>query len=189
MMLRHAHERPVANLSKLTAALTARRAALLRVAMRHVHDRALAEEVLQETSLAAMKGLHRFQARSSLETWLFGILVNQARKQRARERRAIPCRRVEVAGDAERLASRADEPDRALLAQELGAEICAALACLPSHQRAVLCLHDIEGLSSREICERLAISEANRRVLLHRARSRLRSVLARYLFSGDGSRG
>jgi RNA polymerase sigma-70 factor (ECF subfamily) len=168
------------NLSRLTAALTARRAALLRVAMRYVHDPSLAEEVLQETSLAALKGLHRFQARSSLETWLFGILVNQARKRRARERRTIACGRIELASE--------DEPDRALLAEELSAEICAALACLPSNQRAVVRLHDLEGLSSREICERLAISEANRRVLLHRARSRLRIVLARYL-SSDASGG
>jgi RNA polymerase sigma-70 factor (ECF subfamily) len=171
-----------ADLSRLTAALTARRGALLRTAMRHVHDQALAEEVLQETSLAAMQGLDRFQARSSLETWLFGILVNQARKKRARERRTIP-----FASVADRLPSE-DGPDRALLAQELGAEICAALACLPSNQRAVVCLHDLEGLPPGEICRRLSISEANRRVLLHRARSRLRSALARYVTSARNLR-
>jgi RNA polymerase sigma-70 factor (ECF subfamily) len=169
--------------------LTARRAALLRVAMRHVHNQALAEEVLQETSLAAVKGLHHFQACSSLETWLFSILVNQARKKRACEGRTIPWGCVEVASSAQSCPSCDGDPDRALLTSELRAEICAALAALPGNQRAVVCLHDLEGLSSPEICERLAISEANRRVLLHRARSRLRMVLARYLLSGDASGG
>jgi RNA polymerase sigma-70 factor (ECF subfamily) len=184
MIRADAPTRPVADLSRLTAALTAKRGALMRVAMRHVHNRALAEEVLQETSLAAMTGLHRFQARSSLETWLFRILINLARKKRARESRTVPCCCVERATAAHRRAapSREDDPDRALLAQELRAEICAALACLPVNQRVVVYLHDVEGLSSKEICERLAISESNRRVLLHRARSRLRVALARYLF-------
>jgi RNA polymerase sigma-70 factor, ECF subfamily len=191
MLFIDARQRSVADLSRLTAVLTSRRAALLRAAMRHVHNRALAEEVLQETSLAAMKGLHHFQARSSLETWLFRILINQARKKRAREGRTIPCDCVEGANAAQCClgASREGDPDRALLAQELRTEILAALACLPGNQRAVVYLHDVEGLSPPEICERLAISEANRRVLLHRARSTLRIVLARYLFSGDASNG
>jgi RNA polymerase sigma-70 factor (ECF subfamily) len=169
----------MADLPRLTAALTARRGALLRVAMRHVHNRALAEEVLQETSLAALQGLHRFQARSSLETWLFGILINQARKQRVREGRAIRCRFVD---DAAPTAARCDDdPDQALLWRELQTELGAALACLPFQQRTVVYLHAVEGLSSREICERLAISETNRRVLLHRARCALRTLLSRYL--------
>jgi RNA polymerase sigma-70 factor (ECF subfamily) len=158
----------------LAATLTARRDAMLWVAMRHVHDRALAEEVVQETSLAAMQGLPRFGARSSLETWLFAILINQARKQRAREGRTISCSSLDAR-------SREGDPERALLLQELRAGIPAAFGCLPRNQRAVVYLQDIEGLSSREICKRLAITESNRRVLLHRARRRLRLELARYL--------
>jgi RNA polymerase sigma-70 factor (ECF subfamily) len=169
------------NLSRLTDALTARRAALLRMAMRHVHDQALAEEVLQDTSLAALEGLRRFQSRSSLETWLFRILINQARKKRAREGRTTPCRWVDAAAASRCWLGHDEAPDRALLDEELRGEIRAAYAALPGNERAVAWLYDVEGLSSPEICERLAISEANRRVLLHRARCRLRSVLTRYL--------
>lgn len=179
--------------------------ALVRLATLYVGDRALAEEVAQETWLGVLRGLDRFEGRSSLKTWLFSILVNRAKTRGQRESRSIPFSAL-WNPDAEP-AEPAVEPDRflppdhpdwpghwaafpkswdqvpeeALLSQEALALIRAAIAGLPPSQREVITLRDIEGWTSDEVCNVLNISETNQRVLLHRARSKVRRALERYL--------
>ena len=174
---------------------------LLRVAQSFVSSRAVAEEVVQETWLAVIRGIDRFEARSSLKTWLFRILSNRAKTRGAREARTIAM--SSLAGDEEAIdADRffpADHPDSGwwssyptswpeerLLAGEVRDVIEEAVEELPDGQRAVIALRDIEGWSSEETCEALGISAGNQRVLLHRARSRVRSALEDY-FEEQGS--
>jgi RNA polymerase sigma-70 factor (ECF subfamily) len=178
--------------------------ALLRVALLHVSTRASAEEVVQETWLAVITQLDRFEGRSSLKTWVFRILENLARTRGQREARSVPWSTAfpeprdpddgrptvdparfrgpddrwpggwAVAG---RPAAWHPPPEDAAVAAELRRHLGAALAELPERQRVVVELRDVHGLSSEEVCERLALTPANQRVLLHRARARLRARL------------
>jgi RNA polymerase sigma-70 factor (ECF subfamily) len=171
-----------------------------RVARSYVDSDAVAEEVVQETWLAVVTGIERFEGRSALGTWILSILIHQAKTQTARERRALPfCSFAqetegETALDANCL-QRGDEacpgywaapprpwqkPDRRVLSLEARARLKDALAQLPERQRMIVGLRDIEGLSAEEVCGLLELSKVNQRVLLHRGRSRLRSVLAAY---------
>ncbi len=159
-------------------------ASLLGLARTYVSSPAVAEEVTQDTWLAVLRGLDRFAGRSTFRTWLMQILVNRARSTGVREHRTVPVGDAGPAVDAARFdASGAwmsppqhwvEDSDERLSAQVLAAPIRAALNELPARQCEVVLLRDVDGLSAREVCEVLDISEANQRVLLHRGRSRLR---------------
>ena len=174
--------------------------AMLRTAMIYVGSRARAEEVVQETWLAVLGGIDRFDSRSSLKTWIFRILVNLAMKSGGKERRsasftalpAVPADRFlpddhpEWAGHWAVPPVVWPTPEEGLLTGETRDVIIGALDGLPPAQRDVIALRDIAGWESDEVCEALSISAANQRVLLHRARSRVRAVLEEYFESGDG---
>jgi RNA polymerase sigma-70 factor (ECF subfamily) len=176
--------------------------AMVRVALAYVPSRAAAEEVVQETWIAVMRGIDRFEGRSSLKTWIFRILTNVAMRSGARERRSMP---FSALAEAEDTGEPSVDPDRflpadhelfpghwaiapaqwptpveGLLAGEIREVIAAAVAELPEAQRTVISLRDIEGWSSEEVCEALEISAGNQRILLHRARSRVRNAIERY---------
>ncbi|HEU4383536.1 MAG TPA: sigma-70 family RNA polymerase sigma factor [Anaeromyxobacteraceae bacterium] len=181
------------------AALVGRHAgSLLRVAMSLLRDRAVAEEVVQETWLGLLTGLETFEGRSSLRTWLFQILVNRARSRFAREGRTVPFSALAGPGDDPPAVDpgRFDEqgrwreppghwteadPERLAMGAETRAAIEAAIQELPEAQRAVITLRDIEGLETEEICNLLSITVTNQRVLLHRARAKVRQALERRL--------
>ncbi len=172
---------------------------LLRLALVFVSDRASAEEVVQDTWLAVLTGLQSFEGRSGLKTWIFSILSNRAKTRAQRDKRSVPfsaLRSPDADGDPavdpsrfspdgmwsappERWAE--DTPEKLLLRRETRALIDQTIAELPAAQRAVITLKDVEGLDSAEICNILAISETNQRVLLHRARARVRAALEQYL--------
>jgi len=170
---------------------------LIRLALAFVADRAVAEEVVQETWLAVLNGLRSFEGRSTLKTWIFSILANKAKTRAVRERRSIPFSALmavddEPAVDAARFTSagmwaappsRWDEntSEKLLLREEAWAVVHKAIAELPPAQRAVVSLRDVEGWDSPEIRNVLGISETNLRVLLHRARSRIRAELEEYV--------
>jgi RNA polymerase sigma-70 factor, ECF subfamily len=177
--------------------------ALLRFAQARVRTRAVAEEVVQETWLAVLHGLDRFEGRSSLKTWIFRIVTNIAITRGTREGRCLPFSSL-----AEREADEADEPvdvsrflpadhdrwphhwalgpttwqtpEEGLLSAETRELIVAAIEQLPAAQRTVISLRDIEGWPSEEVCSTLEISEGNQRVLLHRARAKVRNALEGY---------
>jgi RNA polymerase sigma-70 factor (ECF subfamily) len=159
---------------------------MLRLAASFVPSRAVAEEVVQDTWLALLRGLGGFEGRSSLKTWLFSILVNQARKTGTREHRSVPVADPEPAVDPSRFDASggwADPPEHWIQAAEARVQ-AGKLACrvrawieeLPGRQREVVLLRDVEGMSSQQVCAVLAISDVNQRVLLHRGRSRLRQL-------------
>lgn len=173
---------------------------LIRIATLFVRDREIAEEVAQETWIGVLRGLDRFEGRSSLRTWLFGILANQAKRRGERERRIISFAALArpagndfepavdpacflPAGDdyaghwASALPPWEASPEVALLAAEGRHEIEEAIAALPPNQRAVITLRDIEGWDADEVCNVLHLSPTNQRVLLHRARSKVRTKL------------
>ncbi len=173
---------------------------LIRTVMAYVRDRDVAEEVVQETWIAVIKGLDRFEGRSSLGTWIFRIATYQARSRGQRERRTIPLSALdpgpdEPSVDADRFRGPDDrwtggwltppgswgaDASERLLARETQQVVASTLAELPDAQRTVMSLRDIQGWSSDEVCEALDISPGNQRVLLHRARSRVRGALERY---------
>lgn len=174
---------------------------LLRVARIFVPSRAVAEEVVQETWLRVLGALDRFEGRSSLKTWVFRILVNTAKTRAQREGRVVPfsalhdpARVPEPAVDPERFLPDDHEhhpggwaspprelPEERLLAAETRARIAEAIEALPASQRAVISLRDVEGWSAEEVRNALDLSEVNQRVLLHRARAKVRSALEEYL--------
>jgi RNA polymerase sigma-70 factor (ECF subfamily) len=169
---------------------------MLRIARRYVRSSAVAEEVVQETWLGVLNGLERFEGRASLKTWIFRILTNRAISRAEREGRTIPLSEFEPAVDPDRFRSEGDPyaggwkafpaswdalPEERLLARETLALVGEAIAGLPERQHLVILMRDIEGWSAGEVCEALEISEANQRVLLHRARSKVRRVLESYL--------
>jgi RNA polymerase sigma-70 factor (ECF subfamily) len=176
-------------------------ASLLRVAQIYVASRAVAEDVVQETWIGVLNGIDRFEGRSSLKTWIFRILTNIAKTRGQREGRTIPFSALErpdsvpepaveperfLPPDHERWpghwASKPEPwPDERLLAVETREIVERAIEELPPAQRAVISLRDIEGWSSEETCNALGVSETNQRVLLHRARSKVRQALEDYL--------
>jgi RNA polymerase sigma-70 factor (ECF subfamily) len=180
-------------------------APLLRVAQIFVPTRAIAEEVVQETWLRVLGALDRFEGRSSLRTWVFRILVNTAKTRAQREGRVIPFsslqdpgRVPEAAVDADRFFPGDHElhpgawstpplalPEERLLAGETRAQIAAAIDALPANQRAVITLRDVLGWDSDEVRNALELTEVNQRVLLHRARAKVRNALEDYLSVED----
>jgi RNA polymerase sigma-70 factor (ECF subfamily) len=178
-------------------------ASLIRVALMYVRTRAVAEEVVQDTWIGVLRSLPRFEGRSSLRTWIFRILANQARTRARREARSVPFSSLAgpdddgPAVDPDRFLS-GDHPafpghwvspprswnavpEEQLLARETRERVLAAIEALPASQRAVISLRDVEGWSSEEVRDLLEISEGNQRVLLHRARSKVRQALEDYL--------
>jgi RNA polymerase sigma-70 factor, ECF subfamily len=159
---------------------------MLRLATSFVPSQAVAEEVVQDTWLALLRGLDGFEGRSSLKTWLFSILVNQARSTGTREHRTIPVADPEPAVDPARFDASggwADPPEHwieaaegRLAAGKLADRVRVLIDELPARQREVVILRDVEEMSSEEVCSVLAISDGNQRVLLHRGRSRLRQL-------------
>jgi RNA polymerase sigma-70 factor, ECF subfamily len=179
-------------------------AAMVRFASVYVPSRAVAEEVVQETWLAVLGGLDRFEGRSSLKTWIFRILTHKALTRGAREHRTVPFSALfdpakdegEPAVDPERFFSARPQqpgewtdpprrwegaPEERLLSRETLARVGAAIDALPPSQREVILLRDVEGWASSEVCNVLGITETNQRVLLHRARSKVRRALEVYL--------
>ena len=178
---------------------------LLRLALMFVSNRAAAEEVVQETWLGVIRGLKTFEGRSSLKTWIYRILTNRARTRGEREGRSIPfadlagaeSRRDEPAVDPSEFwpADHAEWangwvsypqrweplPEDRMLAGELRAQIQLAIDALPPTQRTVITMRDIDGFSSDDVCNVLGISESNQRVLLHRARAKVRDAIAGYV--------
>src|SRR3954466_856375 len=172
---------------------------MLRVASRYVRNQAVAEEVVQETWLGVLNGLRNFEGRASLKTWIFRILTNRAITRAQREGRAVPFSSLgdpgpdEPAVDPDRFRPAGGRwpggwkcfpdplPEDRLLERETLALIDSAIAELPDRQHLVIAMRDIEGWSSEEVCHALEISEANQRVLLHRARSKVRRCLEAYL--------
>jgi RNA polymerase sigma-70 factor, ECF subfamily len=173
---------------------------MLRLAGTLVPSRAIAEEVVQETWLAVLQCLDRFEGRSSLKTWIYRILINIGTTRGTRERRSAPMSALGAeradgpAVDADRFFSSgtgrspgrwalapAPWPENALLASETRAVVASALEQLQPAQRAVITLRDVEGWSAEETCRALGVSEGNQRVLLHRARSRVRAAIEAYI--------
>jgi RNA polymerase sigma-70 factor (ECF subfamily) len=172
---------------------------MLRIALMHVSSRAVAEEVVQESWLGVLKGLDRFEGRSSLKTWILRIVANQARTRGERERRTVPVSALtpddeEPAVDPSRFRPFDDPrypggwalppaplPEERLLAEETLARVREAIAALPPRQQEVILLRDVEGWEPEEVSEALGISDGNQRVLLHRARSKVRNELEHYL--------
>jgi RNA polymerase sigma-70 factor (ECF subfamily) len=169
--------------------------AMLHVARGFVRTAGAAEEVVHETLLAVVEGLPRFERRSSLQTWMFRILVNRAKTRGASERRRVSIGRLradrdDYGDDSARLRSNAAsvttpsstvDPAAGVLNRELREAIWDAVDGLPAHQRPVLVLRDMQGWTSVQVCEVLGLSEANQRILLHRARTKVRAQLLRYL--------
>jgi RNA polymerase sigma-70 factor, ECF subfamily len=176
-------------------------ATMLAVARSYVKTRAEAEEVVQEAWIGVLKGIDGFEGRSSLKTWVLRILVNTAKRRGAREAFSVPFSSLAAEGDAA-----AVEPDRfrgsnaafpghwnaypsdwrtlpeeRLLGRETLAVVMEAIEGLPDGQRAVITLRDVEGWSSAEVCRALELREDYQRVLLHRARSRVRTALEHHL--------
>ncbi len=175
---------------------------MLLLARTFVSTDASAEEVVQDTWLAVIRGIERFEGRSSLRTWVYRILVNTAKKRGMRESRTVPWSSLAAGTDDQgptldrSLFRDADEPypghwrsfprewrssEGAVLAGEIRAQVRLAIDVLPDRQRVVITLRDVLGHSSDEVCQMLEISGANQRVLLHRARAAVRAHLAPYL--------
>lgn len=176
---------------------------LLRLARMYVPTDALAEDVVQETWVAVVRGLERFEGRSSFKTWLFRILVNRAKTRGVREHRSIPFASVSGAADEDgdegptvdpaRFTSEGawtsapadwrDDPEVALDSAETLRVARAAIDELPERQKIVITLRDLEGLSSDEVRNVLDLTETNQRVLLHRARTKVRKALEDWIAS------
>jgi RNA polymerase sigma-70 factor (ECF subfamily) len=160
---------------------------MLRVARSYVPSEAIAEEAVQETWMGVVRGIERFEGRSSFKTWLFRILINRARTAGGREHRDVPLADVEPAVDpsrftsggawAEPLGSWETDVDNRLVAATWTEALRSALDDLPPRQREVVVLRDVEGLTGEDVCTVLGVTEGNQRVLLHRGRSRLRTLL------------
>jgi RNA polymerase sigma-70 factor (ECF subfamily) len=180
-------------------------AAMHRLARTFVRSSAVADEVVQEAWVGALRGLDRFEGRSALKTWLLRIVANIARTHAVREARAVPFSSLELAREASEYEPAlpvdrfqgadgqhpqrwvsfpmpwSSEPDSALLSAETRKLIADTIAGLPDGQRLVISLRDVEGWDSAEVCSVLELSETNQRVLLHRARSKVRAALECYL--------
>jgi RNA polymerase sigma-70 factor (ECF subfamily) len=182
--------------------------ALLRLARLHVPSHAVAEEVVQEAWLAVLRGLDRFEERASLRTWVVSIVLNQARTHGRRERRTLPFTalarrrdegRAEPAVDPARFQRPGEErpgwwahpparwgdPQAWIDDEETRAVLLRAIASLPPRQREVITLRDVLGWSEAEVCTVLGVTEGNERVLLHRARAKVRAALERHLGAAE----
>jgi RNA polymerase sigma-70 factor (ECF subfamily) len=178
--------------------------AMRRVARTFVRSDAVADEVVQEAWLGALRGLDRFEGRAALKTWLFRIVANIARTQAGREARTLPFSALELEREAESPEPSlqpdrfqgpdgrfpggwvsfpipwSNEPEAALLSAETRRVIEDAIATLPPGQRVVITLRDVEGWDASEVCSVLELSETNQRVLLHRARTKVRGAIEEY---------
>jgi RNA polymerase sigma-70 factor, ECF subfamily len=173
---------------------------MLRVAQMYVSSRAAAEDVVQEALLGVLRGIGRFEGRSSLKTWLFSIVVNTAKTRGVREARSVPFSSTDDANggtvpserflaESERFpghwavppSSWAGIPDERLVADETIAVVHREIERLPEAQRSVITMRDVEGFSADEVCNALDLTETNQRVLLHRARAKVRAALEEYL--------
>ena len=173
---------------------------MLSVAQTYVKTRAVAEEVLQDAWLGVLQGLDRFEGRSSLKTWIISIVINIAKTRGVREARTVPFAALGLEGEdaavePERFrgatdafpghwwaypANWADRPEEVALGRETLRVVSEAIEQLPDAQRVVITMRDVAGCSPEEVCETLDLSEGNQRVLLHRARSKVRAELERY---------
>jgi RNA polymerase sigma-70 factor, ECF subfamily len=181
---------------------------MLRAARAFVADGHTAEDVVQEAWLGVLRGIGSFQARSSLRTWAYRILVNIAKTRGARDARTVPMSSLAPLDDDHaptvdparfrgpddrwpggwrQLPPEWPSPEEEVVAAEMRRQLAAALAVLPARQRVVVSLRDVQGYSSEEVCAMLDISPGNLRVLLHRARASLRGTLEHRLARG-GSR-
>lgn len=175
-------------------------ASFVRVARGHVPTDAVAEEVAQEAWLGVVEGIDRFEGRSSLKTWIFRVLLNIARTRGERERRTVP---LSTLGCLDRPDTDEDQllahgssasvgwldvttarwdgiPDDRAIAGEIRQVIANAIAALPASQREVVVLRDVEQLTSAEVCSTLDITQGNQRILLHRARTKVRTALVEF---------
>jgi RNA polymerase sigma-70 factor (ECF subfamily) len=180
--------------------------ALTRVAVAHVPSRAVADEVVQDTWVGVINGIDRFEGRSALRTWIFQILLNNARTRGKRERRTLPFSsfrrraeegRDEPAVDPERFQGRRGEhpghwarppaewasPEETLASDAVRRVLLEAIRDLPPRQRDVITLRDVQGWSAAETSNALGLTETNQRVLLHRARSKVRAALEQHFES------
>lgn len=185
------------------------RPTMLRIARMYVSTQAVAEEVVQDAWVGVLRGLDGFEGRSSLRTWIFRILVNTAKTRGQREARSVPFSSLwspddaaEASVDPARFLAEDDPrspghwvapptswegvPEDRLLSSETLRQIGAAIEALPPNQQAVIRLRDVLGWSSDEVCNALDIGETNQRVLLHRARAKVRRALESYLQEGAG---
>ncbi|HEY7595141.1 MAG TPA: sigma-70 family RNA polymerase sigma factor [Actinophytocola sp.] len=174
---------------------------MLRLARSFVSTHASAEEVVQDTWLAVLKGLHGFEGRAAFRTWVYRILVSTAKKRGVREQRSVPWSSVAADGptvDPSWFRGPEDpypggwrefpaawaSPEEAALSGEIHTVLAGILDELPARQRAVLSLRDVSGHTAQEVCDLLDVTPANQRVLLHRARAAVRERLAGYLARG-----
>lgn len=163
------------------------RAVMLSLAMGYVPSTAVAEEVVQDAWVGVLRGLGRFEHRSAFRTWLFRIVINRAVSAAARERRSVPVDGLQPAAGASRFDAAgnwqvppepwADQVEDRVMAAKIAARILTAIGELPPRQREVVTLRDVQGMTSKEVCAVLDISQANQRVLLHRGRSWVRQVI------------
>jgi RNA polymerase sigma-70 factor (ECF subfamily) len=172
---------------------------MLRVAEMYVSSRAVAEDVVQEAWVGVLRGIGRFEGRSSLKTWLYRIVANTAKTRGVRESRSVPFSSLGDGGDegtvdADRFIGSGERfpghwavppqawaPEGRLLADETLEVVERAIDKLPPAQRAVITMRDVQGFTSEEVCNALDLTETNQRVLLHRARAKVRSALEEYM--------
>ena len=173
---------------------------MMRLAMTYLRDRGAAEDAVQETWLTCLRTLDRFEGRSTLKTWIFGILLNIARSRRRKESRILPFASLFRRDDGDRRVATVDPhrfggdgmwstppdswsnvPESRLLDRETIDKVKAAIETLPAKQREVVILRDVAGFDADEVCSLLAISPANQRVRLHRGRATVRRTLEEYL--------
>lgn len=185
-----------------SAFVDANHAALVRLAAQYVANASVAEDVAQETWVAFVQSLERFEGRSSLRTWLFRTLLNCARNRKRSELRSVPFSAISDFSDDEGPTvdptrfrpdgvwaghwavvprSFAQDGERMLLGEELRGIVQCAIDALPPAQREVITLRDVNDLDADEVCEVLGVSEANQRVLLHRARAKVREAIEAYV--------
>jgi RNA polymerase sigma-70 factor (ECF subfamily) len=172
---------------------------MLRVAQMYVSSRAVAEDVVQEAWVGVLRGIGRFEGRSSLKTWLYRIVANTAKTRGVREARSVPFSSLGDGGDEDTVdpdrflgsgerfpghwavPPQAWAPEGRLLAEETLEVVERAIDKLPPAQRAVITMRDVQGFTSEEVCNALDLTETNQRVLLHRARAKVRSALEEYM--------
>jgi RNA polymerase sigma-70 factor (ECF subfamily) len=176
---------------------------MVRVARAYVATKESAEDVVQEAWFGVVQGLNRFEGRSSLKTWIFRIVINRAMTRSSKDARTVPFSSLEADEPAVdpscfRNSGRwqgwwvspdavGHVPETFLLSMEARAKIDSVIAMLPPSQRLVITLRDIQGMTADEACDVLGVSEVNQRVLLHRARSKVRAALEKYVRNGGGA--